>query len=546
MANTFTKKTAAIALAAGLAFSGSAGAVFAPVAQAQQLSDLYTVNDNNEKVLKKDNTIIVHKRAGTETGTPNADGSASNAPGNPLDGAEFKIERVKIDMTTDEGFANAVKLQTTADGVNRVELDKYGTEAVGDYLNPVATQGGDVTFTNLPAGAYLITETKTPAGYINSAPFIVFAPMPDATNKTWNKTVHAYPKNTTTKTEKTVVDANQHPVDGDHAVTYTINATAPTPPAGREVTSFSVRDYHKADEFDSLDVTEVRVDGTPLTTGWSAAAAPMTDAEKARINAADEQGNTPDADTKIVVNFTGEGLATIKNNPGAKVEVVLSGKISKTAAQNADGKGLKDGEVINSADTGGTTRPTGGSENEDEPFDTPPSKTKSYFGAVQIVKTGENQEKLEGAKFELHKISGENATCAAADLNDGNKVNTGELVTDAQGKFVINSLHVTDLQNNTETITDTYCLKETEAPSGYTKLVKPIELKLAVSEVKGPATSETDGGTTYVFNKSATVENVKRGIPQLPSTGGMGVIALILAGLALLGGGAYAARRKTA
>ena len=40
MANTFTKKTAAIALAAGLAFSGSAGAVFAPVAQAQQLSDL--------------------------------------------------------------------------------------------------------------------------------------------------------------------------------------------------------------------------------------------------------------------------------------------------------------------------------------------------------------------------------------------------------------------------------------------------------------------------------------------------------------------------
>ena len=51
MANTFTKKTAAIALAAGLAFSGSAGTVFAPVAQAQTLQ---TINNGTA-------TLNIHK-----------------------------------------------------------------------------------------------------------------------------------------------------------------------------------------------------------------------------------------------------------------------------------------------------------------------------------------------------------------------------------------------------------------------------------------------------------------------------------------------------
>ena len=62
MATNFTKKTAAIALAAGLAFSGSAGAVFAPVASAQSLTDI-----NKAKVC-----IKIHKKVGAKThGNPN-------------------------------------------------------------------------------------------------------------------------------------------------------------------------------------------------------------------------------------------------------------------------------------------------------------------------------------------------------------------------------------------------------------------------------------------------------------------------------------------
>ena len=50
-------------------------------------------------------------------------------------------------------------------------------------------------FDNLPLGAYIVTETVTPAGYIGSKPFIITVPMTHPTEKNeWNYNLHVYPQ----------------------------------------------------------------------------------------------------------------------------------------------------------------------------------------------------------------------------------------------------------------------------------------------------------------------------------------------------------------
>ncbi len=77
-----------------------------------------------------------------------------------------------------------------------------GTDAA---VTKTTAGGGLATFDSLPLGAYVVTETKTPAGYVGSKPFIITVPMthPTDLNK-WVYDVHAYPKNSKANIEKTV------------------------------------------------------------------------------------------------------------------------------------------------------------------------------------------------------------------------------------------------------------------------------------------------------------------------------------------------------
>ena len=517
MATNFTKKAAAIALAAGLAFSGSAGAVFAPVAQAQSIG---TVNE-------APGSITVHKRAGhKELGAPNAGGVEVNAPGNPLKGAEFKLEKL-VEITDDASFNKAAGLKIV-DGVV-----KAGEEAIAptDAKNGTTGENGALEFANLAAGAYLLTETAPPetedAVYIPAAPMIVYVPV--SNNGEWNRDVHVYPKNTELKTTKKVEDKDRQPVAGDK-IDYTIGTTAPVMPQGRTLTEFSLNDYYNNKELLNPEIGALTLDGTALAEGTDYTVA----------TGAYTAGDKGDANTKTSFVFTEAGLKKLAASKGGAIQVTIKAEVAKTVVKG--GEGLDDGAVDNYADTTGKTKRTDDSTTGDEPFKTPEEKVTSYFGAVRIVKKGDDGKALEGAKFELHKVS--NGTCDGVKEGADSKIETGALVTDKNGKFFINNLHVTDVANSTETIDDTYCLVETEAPSGYQKLTAAIPFTLTAGEVT--AATADDQVTTEVYNISKDVENKKRPELTLPSTGGMGVIALILAGLALIGGGAYAARRKSA
>ena len=191
------------------------------------------------------------------------------------------------------------------------------------------------------------------------------------------------------------------------------------------------------------------------------------------------------------------------------------------------------------------------------PGDTPPNETPndkvvSYFGNIQVFKTGEEDGKrtaLEGAKFEVGKCNAEGTAI------DGEAIATG--TTGEDGTLTFEGLHVTDYADDA-VVEDPgkYCLRETAAPAGYTfdkGAVYPLELTRETKNGGQPANFLTTTNAKSANFETAgdkiangvAVNNLKNSVPFLPNTGGMGVLIIALAGLAIIGGGVYAARRNS-
>ena len=531
MANTFTKKTAAIALAAGLAFSGSAGTVFAPVAQAQTLQ---TINNGTA-------TLNIHKLVNPDQINETTNGKPANAQqlagaGDPLAGAVFEVQKLDLDLTTNAGFEAASKL-TPQEAAN-AEKDGNSFQMTTD-ANGLATRDG------LAAGVYLVTEKSSQAledalkesneTLVPAAPFVVFLPMADSEAEDgWNRDVHVYPKNSKLKTEKTVVDVDKQPVKGENEkLVYTINSDARVLPENRTYAEYNVVDSYNSKELLNAAITNVTLDGQKLEEG--------TDYEV--VSGTTGQATAPKvADATLTVSFLPAGLSKLNSlSKSGKVAVTLEGNVAPIVADG--GNGLEDGEVTNEARTTGKTLVTGDPSEQTEEFETPESTVNSYFGAIQVVKKDEEGNLLDGAEFDLYKIpSGK--TCGPEARKDAQVVL--EKFPVANGKAVINGLHVTDFVDNKSSIDDTYCLVEVTAPKGYQLSDEHQALKLTTEDVTSNKQVDGAGDAAQVFHVTKDIENKKLPEFTLPGTGGMGVLALILAGLALLGGGAYAARRKTA
>ncbi|WP_289297551.1 SpaH/EbpB family LPXTG-anchored major pilin [Corynebacterium guaraldiae] len=345
-------------------------------------------------------------------------------------------------------------------------------------------------------GIYLVEETNAPAGIVAGAPFIVSVPMVNEASDAWNYDVIAYPKNTETKTEKTVKDADQNIQD---AYTYTINADAPTWGEGKSLTAFRFED--RLDQrLDFQKVTEVKAGDTVLTAG-------------------DYTVNDPKANgNKLVVTLTEQGLAKVKS--GAKMSLTFEVK-RKEVGDTTELKNQAD-VIFNNPNTGKEVK-------------NKTNEVVTYHGKLKVVKKDgkEAGKVLEGAEFELYQCT------SASDLGSQIKIGeVGKWTTGADGTFTIDGLHVTDFADNAQ-VTDAkkFCLKETKAPAGYAKLDKPVEINFTRKDIA--ATGEGDDAVTLVAN----VDNVKQDTPNLPNTGGAGVGILAAIGAAIVAAGAWFARR---
>lgn len=483
--NSMTLRSVTFAAIAGLSLSLAApGAIAAPevttLAQGGQAQGPSKANID----FSKKGSLTLHKKKGAESNTPATGEEMENVPGEPLAGVTFKITKLDYDLENGDWST-----------FPKTAADAAGHET-GQTFEATTGADGKAVFTDLPLGIYLVEETNAPGGIVTGAPFIVSIPMVNEASDAWNYDVIAYPKNTETKTEKTVKDADKHIQD---EYTYTINADAPTWGEGKKLTAFRFEDQLDQ-RLNFQEVTEVKAGDTVLQPG------------DYTVNNPAENGN------KLVVTLTEAGLAKVKS--GDQLSLTFGVKRKEVG----DTTELKNkAEVI-------FNNPNTGNEVKNET-----NEVVTYHGKLKVVKKdGEETGKvLEGATFKLNQCTSADSLGEAITI-DG----VSEWTTGADGSFTIDGLHVTDFEDNKEApATKKFCLVETKAPAGYAKLEDPIEIDFTRKDIA--RTGKGDDAVTLVAN----VDNVKQDSPNLPMTGGMGIGILAAIGAAIVAAGAWFARR---
>ena len=503
------KKTAAIAIAAGLTFAGSAGLAIENAAPAAAQAE----QPRNEAGYSL--TITKRDLNGDNYGTSN---------GSKLD--EAKIPGKTPD--TPAGFKFSIIRVTPATGADKNDASKATPVEGATAQEGTTNDQGVIEFTGLEEGVYRVSELEVPAnsGFVPGPDFLVSVPVTNENGTGLINNVHVYPKNTRAGIEKTVQDKDKH---GGQDYTYTISSDIP-----KAVSSLDkLVSYRVVDALDgrleapTADKIEVR-----LGTSWDSA----TKVDSKNYDAVITPAPSADGKHNINLQFNDEGRALLA---GQKAGTKVLTRITTKAP--------KDVEVIpNKAQLYFNT---GNGEGE---YKRESEEVKTYWGTLNINKVGEDgTTPLQGAEFRLVK-------CQAGDGGYTQVQGTKELTVNDQsswttgkdGKISITGIHATDFANNADDNT-LLCAQETKAPTGF-----QLDERLVPFVIK-----RTDEGTQTAPNVTGMngIENVKvenlaysfdlKNKPSdrfLPNTGGMGITALVLAGLAIVGAGVFVARRNAA
>ena len=592
------KKTAAIAIAAGLTFAGSAGIATgdaiaqepSPAATAQAAPPAATIPDTVN--------FTVHKRVNpSQLGTAGTGNESTQVQGRPIEGAGFTLTPITVkdgDRTlniTDQADFN-IMAKMKLDGQNEPVVE--GATATLGTATPVQETGADgsTTFENMPAGAYLVKETKaapiadgTKGAYVKSAPFIVFLPMVNSEGTGWLDTVHAYPKNSYLELDKDVVDADQNTAPGKNQsgedagdIKYTVKATVPSDLPGRQRDQFGVVDIFDNRELKFEDQTnpvdKVTINGKTIDPADYTVTRISEDVAK---NYAPENVGRENVNDGYYISFKEPW-----NLPAdGKVEIVFKNaemmngaddKVDNTVRLVRSYRFVEDNSTPDTPPTytppttpppatppsTPPTTPPGTPPGTPPDEDVPPVTVTTYKARVSIFKyadinsdgqyqEGEGNDKpLEGAEFSLYRCDAQQQLFdenlkVAEDQSNAHVVRSGK--TDAEGNLVFDGLHVTTYEDDAEIGTPkNYCLKETAAPRGYIADPTVRSISLDHNDIK------QGEGNVYTFTaEKFTIGNKPdtNTPPLLPSTGGMGVLIIALAGLAIIGGGVYAARRNS-
>lgn len=444
-------------------------------------------------------SITVHKyERGALTNLPN-NGTEVKEEINldPLADVTFTVQQVNtIDLATNQGWIDAEKLASafnSSDSVNSITSAGY---SLGAAKTDTTTAAGVASFTDLPVGLYLVTETVYPSGVTPAAPFLVTVPLTDPVDTdTWMYDIHVYPKNSVAGIEKTVLDADAVKL-GD-LVQWTILGDIPVEDV--------IDGYKIVDPLDSrLDYKGTAVS---LTTGVA-----ITKGVDYTIV------HEPTTNT-VTVEFTDAGRAILAANSDAKVKVIIDtevntiGEIENTALVYPNLPSFE----IEPGNPGG-------------PPVTPPVVTK--WGEITFEKVNSEGGTLAGAEFQLFTSledakAGENAV-----VIDG----ADTFTSDADGLLTISGLRYSgwadgEAVNPGDDGYRTYYLVEVKAPNGYELLAEPISFTI-------DATTSTVGVDRQIVNVPHNAGG------ELPFTGGSGAMLLYIGGAALVAGAGFLAMRS--
>ena len=500
------KKTAFIRSASAAAIFGltlSLGGITAVAQDGAPAAAPAAVIDENAPV-----TLTIDKRLNpTSIGGPGSGTTDPNATGNPLAGVTFT--GTLLDVT-------AVKPEKLGD-LNASNYKELGATATGTTVTGKTGDNGQLNFnsdgTDFQQGIWLFTETiegevtdtVTQKSYkasevAPSTPFIVSLPYTNGEGNGWNYNVVVQPKNTTAGVTKEVKDADKNVGD---TIQYVVHGNVPVVPKGEKLKGFRLEDTLDTENLEEIDAQVALSNGTELAAG---------------DYTLDINQNTG----KVTLNFTNlDKLASL--DAGTTVDLTITAKVKELAGT--------DGIAVNKA------RQFVHYPNQDNETETESNEVKSYWGQVKVVKTEEGSETpLKGAEFELYRCAG--TETQADQLKEQDKISidgTSKWKTADDGTVLIDGIHVTDVEDDSTKINNSYCLVETKAPRGFVATNEVHSFKLTSDQ----ATLDADS-PAQVEKK---IENKRSDMPQLPLTGGMGIGILGALAVLVAGGALWFARR---
>jgi LPXTG-motif cell wall-anchored protein len=513
--------------------------------------------------------LNIQKHLGATTGQPN-NGTVQTIDRPKLQGVNFDVYQVQyldgttwknVDLTTNAGWDAAAAVEgamPAADGTFTVGGVQYKTV----FVETVTTDtNGIATFTKANGvGLYFVKEnlaTSTSVTVVGSgeavntssitpsAPFFVTLPMTNPTDlNSWMYDVRVYPKNQTDSITKTVDDKVTYTVD--KPISYTLNSTiSPIEKLGYYYLAdnnpyVSVTSVSLSIKGDNTNTALVGCDGTANGTG-------SCDYFYWLDSDATEDGS------QLEIAFTQAGLNKLQTAKAADTTAQVVTTINGTVASVPEaGVVPNQGSFIPSSDwyynNGGdptkpVTPPTDEPNKPTEPQNPevpgiPSNEVKSYFGNITVDKKltgGADSDSAVGATFAVYVDPTPTTECTTADVSAPNTALMTESITEGN-TVTFAPLRASNWANNAAltAASDTngwiqYCVVETKAPSGYNLNAEPFA-----------ATINWATGTT-TLTRTATVEitDEKTNLGnQLPLTGGEGIAALSIGGLALVGGGA--------
>lgn len=439
-------------------------------------------------------------------------GYADEAPA-ATDTFDIVLTKMKLDDLsgwpkgngTDDYSGAELDLQSyfgTTSTLDGVYFEVHKDTAQGDIVKEGLTaNGGQITFTGLTQGTYVIVENKAKSKVdaaeqlADSAavPMTITLPVYKAEGgwfTTGADAVHVYPKNTVDKPtiDKVVNESDKHDtVAYGDTKTFKITSTMPDGIADYKVLTYSDQFSNGLSYQGNLTVLK---NDTPISAENYQLTAPSVGTKAAAISVAFTEAYIKTLAPSDVITITYQ--ASI--NEDAVMGTANPNDAKVTYGHNPDF--TKDNEV------------------EENP--------ELHTGGAKFVKQDRTtQEKLRGAEFVVQNSANKylKQTVTSGVITATSWVDTKEeatkFISNAEGKFEVTGLAYGSADEKAAEASSTYKLVEVTAPTGYALLNEAIEF--------------TVNASSYQDTNTITVNNSKVTIPQ---TGGIG--SAIVIGLGLL------------
>lgn len=542
MRRSITRTLTAIAagvVALGMAFAG--GATANATAPAKGQSSI-TINGNGQDLTNRtfeayrviDITDVATGTDGSESYTLEIDSTyrdqvratAQEVLHTAANATDAAVVNTISGMKSDKTRSFAEKLVEKLDAANKA-ASVGSDEFVPEEMNKQAT--------GLDAGWYLVRETtaasSTPNATTGNAPLSLFM-MKGGQN------INITVKSDVPTSHKKIVDADySNPRDADdfqtnENITYRLTFDIP---------SNWKTQYKDGFYFTMHDELSAGLDyvGDPVIK-----VANSEDSIMSAVNwdkSAQGYGYTPESSQSgktVEWKFATAGTET-SDIANRKANLNLAGKtvvVYYKAKMNASAKIASTGGNGNTYQVYYQHNPGNAADGYDHT--TPETPYVYTYQFIVVKQDGDNKgTKLSGAEFKLYSdqsATEEVAVSLAKGVYTVDPSGTAVLTTGTDGKITVNGLD-----------SGTYYLKETKAPSGY-KLDDTVR-EVTVTPDSKVVDAKNGEAIAYKVNDDSnhtmTIDNYKG---SLPSTGGMGIVLMVVAGVLLIAGGMISIMRRRA